>query len=75
MSDVQFLRGRAEVYRRLAGNTSNRKTAGEFLRLAGDCEEEAAALERELPQVRISIRKHPVTPQMIRRHQPVLRSA
>jgi hypothetical protein len=75
MSDVQFLRGRAEVYRRLASNTSNQTTASEFLRLAGDCEEEAAGLERELPQVRISIRKHPMAPRTIRRHQPVLRSA
>jgi hypothetical protein len=76
MSDVHFLRGRAEVYRRLAGNTANRKTADEFLRLAGDCEEQAAVLEQALPRERISIRKHPVAPRSIRRHnQPVLRSA
>ena len=75
MSDVQFLRGRAEVYRRLAGNTPNRKTADDFLRLADDCDQQAAALEQALPQVRISIRKHPVMPRTIRRQQPVLRSA
>jgi hypothetical protein len=75
MSDVQFLRGRAEVYRRMAGSTPNRKTATEFLRLAGDCEEHAAALEKMLPQVQISIRKHPIAPRKTRRQQPVLRSA
>lgn len=75
MSDVDFLRGRAEVYRRLAGNTPSRNTADDFLRLAGICEEQAVELERSLPQKRISIRKHPVAPRTIRRHQPVLRSA
>jgi hypothetical protein len=74
MSDVQFLRGRAEVYRRLAGNTPNRKTGDEFLRLASDCEAEAATLESTLPQIRISIRKHLVMPRTIRQ-QPVQRSA
>jgi hypothetical protein len=70
MSDVQFLRGRAEVYRRLAGNTPNRKTSDEFLRLAGDCEREAEALEQTLPQAQLSIRKYPVAPRTIRRQQP-----
>jgi hypothetical protein len=75
MSDVDFLRGRADVYRRLAGNTPNRDTADDFLRLAGICEAQAAALESALPQARISIRKHPIRPRTIRPHQRVLRSA
>jgi hypothetical protein len=54
--------------------TPNRKTGDEFLRLASDCEAEAATLESTLPQIRISIRKHPVMARTIRQ-QPVQRSA
>jgi hypothetical protein len=75
MSDVDFLRGRAAVYRRLAGTTPNLKAVDDFLRMAGICEEQAAALENALPRARISIRRHPVAPRSIRRQQPVLRSA
>jgi hypothetical protein len=72
MHDVPFLRGRAELYRRMAGNTTNRNLVGEFLRLAVDCEEQAAAIEKVLPQERISIRRHPAN---LSRRQPYLRTA
>jgi hypothetical protein len=75
MSDVDFLRGRAAVYRRLAGNTPNRNTADDFLRLAGSYEQQATMLESALPQVTISIRRHPVAPRSMRHQQPVLRPA
>ena len=71
MSNVSFLRGRAEVYRRMARSTLSQKTAADFMRLAADCEERAAVLESELPQLRISIRRHPIAP----RQQALRRSA